>query len=373
MRSELGDEYVDWLKNQFGVGVKDYCVYWFRRSHDHLLEGDRAGLVGTNSIAEGKNREAGLDYIAASGGLITNAVASQDWSGEAAVHVSIVNWIKTPAAAPKRLMLDGVEVEGIATSLRPGSHDVRAKPLAKNERRQYFGVVQSGDGFILTEHEARELLATDPGNSEVVKPFLVGDDITRSPDLAPSRWIIDFAEMSLEEAAAWPQALKIVRERVKPIRDDHKKARERDQWWKFSRTVRDLFDSVAPLRRFIACPATSKRIYMVWCEQGWVPSNATSVFAFDDDFSMGVLSSVIHSRWATDVSTKLETRPRYTVASFATFPFPHMSDDSVGAVSREVLALRSEICRDRQIGLTKLYNEVDDGVVRGSARAPSTT
>ena len=274
-------------KNQFGVGVKDYCVYWFRRSHDHLLEGDRAGLVGTNSIAEGKNREAGLDYIAASGGLITNAVASQDWSGEAAVHVSIVNWIKTPAAAPKRLMLDGVEVEGIATSLRPGSHDVRAKPLAKNERRQYFGVVQSGDGFILTEHEARELLATDPATVRSSSRFSWATTSHGALTSAPSRWIIDFAEMSLEEAAAWPQALKIVRERVKPIRDDHKKARERDQWWRFSRTVRDLFDSSSrPLRRFIACPATSKRIYMVWCEQGWVPSNATSVFAFDDDFSI---------------------------------------------------------------------------------------
>ena len=30
----------------------------------------------------------------------------------------------------------------------------------------------------------------------------------------------------------------------------------------------------------------------------------------------------------------------------------------------QLIARRSEICRDRQIGLTKLYNEVDDGAYR---------
>ena len=37
-------------RREFGVGIKDYCVYWFRKAHDHLGPGQRAGLVGTNSI-----------------------------------------------------------------------------------------------------------------------------------------------------------------------------------------------------------------------------------------------------------------------------------------------------------------------------------
>lgn len=173
--------------------------------------------------------------------------------------------------------------------------------------------MQSGDGFILNHDEAALLhLNADADYRQVVKPFLVGDDITSSPSLGPRRWIIDFAEMPLENAEQWPEALRIVRERVKPSRDGHKKKRERDEWWKFSRTVRNLFDAVAALPRFIACPATAKRFHMVWCEPNWVPSNATSVFAFDDDWSIGVLTSRIHSSWATGQSTTLETRPRYT-------------------------------------------------------------
>ena len=34
LRGELGDDYVEWLKREFGIGVKDYCVYWFRKAHE---------------------------------------------------------------------------------------------------------------------------------------------------------------------------------------------------------------------------------------------------------------------------------------------------------------------------------------------------
>lgn len=363
LRSALGDDYVDWLSGQFGVGVKDYCVYWFRKTHGHLGPGKRAGLVGTNSIAEGKNREASLDYIVSTGGILTDAVRSQDWPGDAAVHVAIVNWIKEPEKPPASFRLDGQEVAGLSTGLTGSSADFRASAkLAANERRQFFGVVQSGAGFILSDTAAKTLLddrSADYG--KVVRRFLVGDDITSRFDQAPSRWIVYFAEMSLEEAMEYPRALDVVRILVKPDRDRHKKARERDHWWKFSRTVPELFDATAPLSRWIACPATAKRFFMTWCEPGWVPSNATSVFAFETDESFGVLSSSLHTQWATAQSTMLETRPRYTVSSFATFPWPDGNLDAVADISRRLYARRSEICLERQIGLTKLYNQVDDG------------
>ena len=69
-------------------GRADFCVYWFRKAHDHLKPGWRAGLVGTNTIRQNYSRKGGLDYIVQNGGTITEAVSSQVWSGEAAVHVS---------------------------------------------------------------------------------------------------------------------------------------------------------------------------------------------------------------------------------------------------------------------------------------------
>jgi len=52
IRRVLGDEVADRLIRDFGVGVKDFCVYWFRKTQDHLRDGQRAGLVGTNSISQ---------------------------------------------------------------------------------------------------------------------------------------------------------------------------------------------------------------------------------------------------------------------------------------------------------------------------------
>jgi hypothetical protein len=56
VRGALGDNFVEWLKVEFGVGIKDLCTYWFRRTADHLQPGQRAGLVGTNSISQNLGR-----------------------------------------------------------------------------------------------------------------------------------------------------------------------------------------------------------------------------------------------------------------------------------------------------------------------------
>lgn len=368
MRAELGDDYVEWLKREFGVGVKDYAVYWFRKAHDTLGRAGCAGLVATNSIAEGKNREASLEYICATGGVITRAVSSQPWSGEAAVHVALVNWAKDPAGKIEEYILDNEPVPAITARLTAGTDPGLGRPLRGNDNRQYYGVVPSGPGFILTPDEAERLLATPGANyGTVVRPYLTGDDIAKSPTIGPTRWIIDFGELSLEQASRWPAALAIVRERVKGLRDVHPKRREREQWWKFSRTVQETFEAIRPLTRYIACPATAKRFFMVWCDPSWCPSNLTSVFAFEDDYALGVLQSRIHVDWARDQSTELETRPRYTTASFATFPWPSPPADlraRIAAVAEEVERVRRGICGARAIGLGRLYNEVDDGAYR---------
>jgi hypothetical protein len=103
IRATHGDAYVNWLKETFQVGVKDYCVYWFRKAHQRLDANQRAGLVGTNSISQNRARGASLEYIVAHGGVITNAVSSQDWPGESAVDVSLVNWIRSPPFHRKSL------------------------------------------------------------------------------------------------------------------------------------------------------------------------------------------------------------------------------------------------------------------------------
>ena len=46
---------------------------------------------------------------------------------------------------------------------------------------------------------------------------------------------------------------------------------------------------------------------------------------------------------------------------------PQFASDEIADVSRRLYARRSEICLERQIGLTKLYNQLDDGAWRDLA------
>jgi len=154
--------------------------------------------------------------------VLEAAISSQDWSGEAAVDVSIVNWAKSPLEPPTRFVLDGASVSGITTSLRPAEDaDIAsARKLAGNRGKAFIGQYVRGSGFILSEAEAQELLVRrDAEYRAVVRPFLNADDLTREPQQRPTRWIIDFGLMSLEEARTYPAGLKLVRERVKPKRD----------------------------------------------------------------------------------------------------------------------------------------------------------
>lgn len=128
LKPERGSDYVNAVRDAYPdvPGMADYCVYWFRRSHDHLPAATpahpfagRAGLVGTQNIRNNKSRVGGLDHIVKSG-VIVEAVENQPWSGEANVHVSIANWVKTGESkeSTERKLGPSRQPEGLKVSSR---------------------------------------------------------------------------------------------------------------------------------------------------------------------------------------------------------------------------------------------------------------
>jgi hypothetical protein len=361
LRAELGDDYVEWLKREFGVGVKDFCVYWFRKAHDRLEPDGRAGLVGTNSISQNRARGASLDYIVSNGGVLTNAVSSQDWSGEAAVDVSIVNWIKNPSADTKSV-LNGVDVEGITPSLRSGDAEQPVR-LPQNAGRGFQGMLPGAD-FIVSPARAHEL-RLEAKYREVIRPYLSGEDIATDPAQSPSRHVVYFGTLSLEDAMKYPEALEIVRQQAREARESSRSFSRNPRWWQFLWPRPVFARQLSGMTRYIAGTATGKRILFCWCTPDVVASNSTNLFALGEDFHIAVLASTIHTHWAAQQSSTLENRIRYTPTSaFEAFPWPQASGtlrDAVASAGRNVIARRSRICRERQVGLTALYNEVDEG------------
>jgi type II restriction/modification system DNA methylase subunit YeeA len=154
IQGELDPVYLNSVRRRYPKidGRADYCVYWFRLAHDHLKPGQRADLVGTNTIRQNYSREGGLDYVTANGGTITEAVSSMIWPGEAVVHVSIVNWVKGHQGGKKRLHTqDGNDVSAgwrhadfdrIGPSLSFAFDVSQAKPLEANIRAGCFQGLQ---------------------------------------------------------------------------------------------------------------------------------------------------------------------------------------------------------------------------------------
>lgn len=74
-----------------------------------------------------------------------------------------------------------------------------------------------------------------------------------------------------------------------------------------------------------------------------------------------------HGAWAWDRGATLKADLSYTPTSvFMTFPWPGafasaVQRERVADICRRLLARRSEICLQEQIGLTTLYNAADEG------------
>ena len=114
----------------------------------------------------------------------------------------------------------------------------------------------------------------------------------------------------------------------------------------------------------LAITRVSKVVQPVFVPTGQVLADSTVVFAYDDDFHLGVLTCGFHYRWAVRYSSSLRTDLRYTPSDvFETFPQPPYSN-AVASAGAELDAHRPRLMRDRQLGLTGIYNLVHDPTVR---------
>ncbi|NBE81926.1 type IIL restriction-modification enzyme MmeI [Micromonospora rubida] len=243
----------------------------------------------------------------------------------------------------------------------------KAQRMTLNEGKCQQGPNPMGKGFVLTTEEARSLLnRTDAPYQHVVRPYLKGDDIASDPAQRPRRWIIDFGRRPLEEAMKYPAALEILRDRVKPIRDNDRRKDVRERWWQFGKDPGLRVHWHLVPRRYIALRLQDKRLLTTWCESWTCPSNQVVTIKLDDDYSMGILSSFAHSAWAWFQSSTVKDDLRYAPTStFLTFPWPSpVTDDQrarVAEASRRVIARQQDICAEQQFGLTRLYDLVDEG------------
>ena len=145
MRSELGDGYVDALRECYKgrvPGGADLVTYWFEKARAQIEAGTckAAGLVATNSIRGGANRKV-LDQILEAT-RIFEAWADEAWINDgAAVRVSLVCF----GEGSVDTRLDGAVVERIGADLVVSASEIadltKARRLSENVGVSFQGPV----------------------------------------------------------------------------------------------------------------------------------------------------------------------------------------------------------------------------------------
>ncbi len=418
-----GPEYVKALEATFDAITRrsDFCVYWFRKSHDHLPQctskdavAGRAGLVGTQNIRNNESRQGGLDHIV-SGGTIVEAVDNQPWSGEANVHVSIANWVKhaplnesslvesqllIPAdrklwfkveaepgmkksrqankLAAKQYELDKRECALINSALSDQTDVSTALVLsvACKPKRCFEGLQPGHKGFRISKEEYAKL-TEDTAVADVVFPYLIATSVLTSRFQTRPEFLIDFAERDMLDASQYPRVLDIVRERVLPTWQSNAQKEQRNTgkhtgehqrrlqtWWQLKRRRGALTRVIDTLDRFVVCSRHTKRPIFVFLSSSVRPDSSLTAFTFEDDYSFGILQSNAHWQWFVAKCSKLKSDFRYTPESvFNTFPWPQSPSesqiDAVAEAGREVRRVRGEALGKIKGGLRAVYRTLE--------------
>jgi Eco57I restriction-modification methylase/MmeI, target recognition domain/MmeI, N-terminal domain len=354
----LGTDYRDYLVVYLANGTRgsaDLCAYFFLRAGRLVREGGMGGLLATNTIAQGDTREVGLDQLVAIGWSIPRAVPSSKWPGEASLEIAHVwlhhgNWHGL-------FKLNDRPVEGISAFLTP-KEAVQGKPyrLAVNADKSFQGSIVLGMGFVLESQVALALIEKNTRNRDVLYPYLNGEDLNSRPDQSPSRWVINFHDWPLERAEMYEDCLKIVREKVKPQREQQKDKIGKDIWWRFLRIRPELYSTIAGMERVLVIALNSRTCAFTFVPTNIVFSHTTDVFAFDKFCYLALLQSSFHVEWAFNYASSLKGDLRYTSTDcFENYPFPPQLEE-LESIGESFYQYRQFVMQKYCENLTRLYN-----------------
>src|SRR5262249_53395095 len=122
-----------------------------------------------------------------------------------------------------------------------GGHEDPDK-LQTNSGKCHQGSILLGMGFTFDDTDAngvanpisqmQALIEKEPRNAERIFPYIGGEEVNNHPPHLHHRYTIDFADMSEEEARAWPDLMAIVERQVKPDRLRQGREVRKKYWWR---------------------------------------------------------------------------------------------------------------------------------------------
>lgn len=354
MRDLLGDGYTEALREVWKGDVPesaDFVMFWWQKAAELVRDSKskRFGFITTNSIHQTFNRRVLEPHLNNDKKPLHLAYAIPDhpWvdsSSGAAVRIAMT--VATSGQGEGKLETVTAEHElpdrehgvtltnsfGLVTpGLKVGANISSTGPLISNSDLSNRGVQVIGSGFIVSNNETERL---DPNSAlrhaQLIRPYLNGRDLTST-----SRNVRVIDLFGLSEQAARSKAPSLVQhliDTVKPSRDQNNRDSYRINWWIHGEPRRELRNQLHGLPRYIATVETSKHRFFTFLDQSILPDNMLVNIATDNAYSLGALSSIIHTKWALAAGGRLGygNDPRYNkTRCFETFPFPALKESEL--------------------------------------------
>jgi methylase of polypeptide subunit release factors len=385
LSGNFGDPFLESIKQQFApIGAVDLVTYFFRRIFTIIKQGGFQSLISTNTIAQGKAREDGIDIIMQQGGTINHAVKSMRWPGVAAVEVALVTITKQLWKG--KFYLGFKEVNIITPYLDDAETKGNPFPLKQNEGKSFQGSIVLGKGFVLEPHEAEALIFNNPKNKDVLFPYLNGDDLNNNPDQSPSRWVINFFDWEESKAKDYPDCYEIIERLVKPERQRwavDKEGKEivgeyalrkplPEKWWIYGEKRPALYEKIKIFEKVLVNSIVSKYCLFVFEPTNYTFSHRNAVFPIED-YKGSFLFSSLHNEWTWKMTSTLGgTTINYSTSDvLLTFPFPQnlssQQEQELETIGETYHEYRRQLMLGIQLGLTKTYNLFHSNAITAQA------
>jgi len=276
------------------------------------------------------------------------------------------------------ILLNGRPVEKITAFLfDKGGHEDPHVLLA-NQNKSFQGSIVLGMGFTFDDTqekatpicEMHRLIAKDPRNSERIFPYIGGEEVNSSPTHAHNRYVINFGEMSEDEARKnYPDLMAIVEEKVKPEREklltksSSTQKKRANNWWLFGGAAKELQAAIQGLPRVLVIARVGQAAAFTFLPSGVVYSEQLVIIGNNTYSSFAILQSRIHENWARFLGSSMKDDLRYTPSDcFETFPFPTNweTDSALETIGQTYYEFRAGLMVAHNEGLTDTYNRFHD-------------
>lgn len=355
-----GYPFCHYVKWQYApAGLSDLVAYFVRRMFTLLRPGGLTAFITTNSIRDGDIRKDSLEQVLSQGGSINFAVRSIKWPGRAKLVVSLVSLHKGDWMRP--FVLDGSTVPTISAFLEDRQDEGSPRAIEESRGRLFNGFHFLGDGFFVSQLEAREMLESDPGCEEVLFPSVNGEDVNGHPLQISSRRIINFFDWPLAKARRYSAAIGRVETLVRPVRETDNRALYREKWWQYAENRPGLRRALVGCENCFVIARTTKHMSFSRFPSNTVFTNALHILCTDRWDLYAVVQSTIHEVWARKYSGALKQDLRYSPSKcFDTFPFPEdqwqTPDSALADIGERYHEHRRALMRQLWLGLTDVYN-----------------